>query len=98
MMDQDDHLLDKDKDENESSNLAGQHEEKEEEKERKMLLTSSMGRTIWLANKKDIPVPRPFSTCNCQPLKNLICSFIIDHSYNKLQLSTFEILDLFIYY
>jgi len=26
------------------------------------MLTSSMGRTIWLANKKDMPVPRPFST------------------------------------
>ena len=62
---------------------------KKEQNRRKMLLTSSMGRTIWLANKKDIPVPRPFSTCNCQPLKNWICSFIIDHSDNKLQLSTF---------
>ena len=26
------------------------------------LLTSSMGRTIWLASRKDMPVPRPFST------------------------------------
>ena len=46
------------------------------------LLTSSMGRTIWLANKKDMPVPRPFSTCNWEPL--LVDTSNFNGSYNLM--------------